>query len=102
AHVEDIVQVLHASMCAPDPGAIYNVCDDDPAPPEDVIEHAARLIGVPVPPAEDHAETEMTPMARSFYAESKRVRNERIKRDLGIRLLYPTYREGLAALLAGG
>ncbi len=100
AHVADIVQVLRASMAAPAPGRIYNVCDDEAAPPEEVLAFAAELLGLPVPPAEDYASAQMTPMARSFYAESKRVRNERIKRELGIRLLYPTYREGLRALLA--
>ncbi len=98
-HVDDIAQVLAASIDRLDPGAIYNLCDDDPAPPEDVIAHAAELLGLPVPPAEDIESAEMTPMARSFYAESKRVRNDRIKRDLGVRLLYPTYRTGLKALL---
>jgi nucleoside-diphosphate-sugar epimerase len=101
-HVEDIAQVLEASIRQPNPGAAYNVCDDDPAPPEDVIGHAAELLGLPVPPAIPYDEAEMTPMARSFYAESKRVRNDRIKDELGVRLIYPTYREGLAALLKGG
>lgn len=101
-HVEDIAQVVAASIARPRPGAVYNVCDDDPAPPEDVIAHAAELLGMPVPPAQDFATAEMTPMARSFYAESKRVRNDRIKRELGVRLLYPDYRSGLAALLAQG
>lgn len=100
-HVEDIAQVLAASIARPRPGAVYNVCDDDPAPPEDVIGHAADLLGLPLPPAIPYDEAEMTPMARSFYAESKRVRNDRIKDELGVQLLYPTYREGLAALLAG-
>lgn len=99
-HVEDIAQVLAASIARPDPGAVYNLCDDDPAPPEDVIGHAADLLGLPLPPAEDFETTEMTPMARSFYAESKRVRNDRIKEELGVRLLYPSYRDGLRALLA--
>lgn len=98
-HVEDIASVLAASMERPDPGAIYNVCDDDPAPPQDVIAHAAQLLGLPVPPTEDFETAEMTPMARSFYAESKRVRNDRIKRDLGVTLRFPTYAEGLADLL---
>lgn len=101
-HVEDIAQVLAASIARPDPGAVYNVCDDDPAPPEDVLAHAAELLGLPPPPAEDWETADMTPMARSFYAESKRVRNDRIKRDLGVRLLYPDYRSGLRALLAAG
>lgn len=99
-HVDDIAQVLAASMAHPRPGAVYNVCDDDPAPPEDVIGHAAELLGLPLPPAIPYDQAEMTPMARSFYAESKRVRNDRIKDELGVRLLFPTYREGLAALLA--
>lgn len=98
-HVEDIAQVLLASMLSPNPGAIYNVCDDDPAPPQDVIAHAAELLGLPVPPAIPIDQAEMTPMARSFYAESKKVRNDRIKDDLGVRLIYPDYRAGLAALL---
>ena len=99
-HVEDIAQVLAASIARPNPGAAYNVCDNDPAPPEDVIAHAAHLLGLPVPTAEDFATAEMTPMARSFYAESKKVRNDRIKSELGVRLLYPNYHAGLAALLA--
>ena len=99
-HAEDIAQTLAASIARPNPGAIYNLCDDDPAPPEAVIAHAAELLGVPVPPAEDYATAEMTPMARSFYAESKRVANDRIKRELGVQLRHPDYRSGLKALLA--
>ncbi|MCA0870564.1 SDR family oxidoreductase [Seohaeicola saemankumensis] len=99
-HVEDVAQVLAASIARPNPGAAYNLCDDDPAPPQDVIEHAATLLGLPVPPAIPYDEAEMTPMARSFYGESKRVRNDRIKDELGVRLLYPDYRIGLQALLA--
>ncbi len=99
-HVEDIAQVLWASINRPNPGAAYNVCDDDPAPPEDVIAHAAELLGLPVPEAEDFETAEMTPMARSFYAESKKVRNNRIKDELGVVLRYPDYRVGLADLLA--
>lgn len=98
-HVDDIAQVLAASIARPKPGAIYNVCDNDPAPPEDVIAHAAHLLGLPIPPAEDFALAEMTPIARSFYAESKKVRNDLIKDELGVRLRYPDYRAGLAALL---
>ncbi|GIT91488.1 NAD(P)-dependent oxidoreductase [Jannaschia pagri] len=98
-HVEDIAQVLAASIARPNPGAVYNLCDDDPAPPEDVIGHAAELLGVPVPPSEDFATAEMTPMARSFYAESKKVRNDRIKEELGVQLRFPDYRVGLADLL---
>ncbi len=97
-HVVDIAQVLEASIQKPDPGRIYNLCDDDPAPPEDIIAYAAELAGLPIPPAEDFAQAEMTPMARSFYAESKRVRNDRIKRELGVTLRYPDYRSGLQAM----
>ncbi|MEP3299613.1 MAG: SDR family oxidoreductase [Pseudoruegeria sp.] len=99
-HVEDIAQTLHASMRNQNPGAVYNLCDDDPAPPEDVIGYAAHLLNLPLTPAEDFETAEMTPMARSFYAESKRVRNDRIKQELGVTLKYPTYRDGLQALLA--
>ncbi|RBI76886.1 SDR family NAD(P)-dependent oxidoreductase [Roseovarius sp. TE539] len=98
-HVEDIAQVLAASIDSPDPGAVYNLCDDDPAPPQDVIGHAADLLGLPLPPEVDFDDADMSPMARSFYAESKRVSNDRIKRDLGVALRYPSYRDGLAALL---
>ncbi|PKP73026.1 MAG: NAD(P)-dependent oxidoreductase [Alphaproteobacteria bacterium HGW-Alphaproteobacteria-6] len=98
-HVDDIARVLKASIARPDPGAIYNVADDDPAPPEDVLSHAAGLLGLPPPPEVAFDAAEMTPLARSFYAESKRVRALRIRRDLGVTLAYPDYRAGLAALL---
>jgi nucleoside-diphosphate-sugar epimerase len=99
-HVEDIAQVLEASIMKPSPGAVYNVCDDVTAPPEDVIGFAAELLGMPLPDAVAYDDAEMTPMARSFYAESKRVRNDRIKDALGVVLKYPNYRAGLQALLA--
>lgn len=101
-HVDDIAQVLAASIARPDPGAIYNLCDDDPAPPQDVLAHAADLLGLPPPPEIPFEQAELSPMARSFYAENKRVRNDRIKDELGVRLRYPSYREGLAAMLAEG
>ena len=99
-HVDDIAETLLASIRRPNPGAVYNVCDDDPAPAEDVLSHAAHLLGLPEPPAVPYDEAEMTPLARSFYAESKRVRNDRIKAELGVNLRYPDYRAGLADLLA--
>ena len=99
-HVADIARVLAASIRNPNPGAVYNVCDNDPAAPQDVIGYAADLLGLPLPPAEDFEKAEMSPMARSFYAESKKVRNDRIKNELGVELLYPDYRSGLKALLA--
>lgn len=100
-HVDDIAQVLEASIRQPNPGAAYNVCDDNPAPPEEVLSHAARLLGLPDPPAVpfEAVEPTMSPMARGFYQESKRVRNARIKGELGVRLLFPDYPAGLAALL---
>lgn len=99
-HVDDIARVLLASIQAPKPGRIYNVCDNEAAPPQDVIAHAAELLGLPLPPEVDFETAEMTPMARSFYAESKRVSNARIREELGVELLYPDYRAGLAALLS--
>ena len=99
-HVDDIAAVLRASIDRPRPGAVYNVCDDDPAPPQEVIAHAARLLGLPPPPEVAFEAADLSPMARSFYAESKRVSNERIKRELGVALRHPDYRSGLAALLA--
>jgi nucleoside-diphosphate-sugar epimerase len=98
-HVDDIAQALELSMARPDAGAIYNLCDDDPAPPQDVIGHAAELLGLPLPDAVAFEAADMTPMARSFYAESKKVRNDRIKDALGWRPKYPDYRSGLAAML---
>ncbi|MDT0681245.1 SDR family oxidoreductase [Roseicyclus sp. F158] len=101
-HVEDIAQVLDASMTAGTTSTVFNVCDDDPAPPQDVIAHAAELLGLPTPPEVRFEDADMSPMARSFYAESKRVRNDRMKRELGVTLLYPDYRAGLADLLSRG
>jgi nucleoside-diphosphate-sugar epimerase len=101
-HVADIVRVLRASMARPDPGAVYNVCDDAPAPPEDVTVFACELLGREPPPAIPFEEAEIPETAHSFYADNKRVRNDRIKRELGVRLQYPDYKTGLRALLAGG
>lgn len=99
-HIEDLAAVLVASIAKPRPGAVYNVCDDAPAPPADVIAYAAELLGLPPPPLVPFAEAGLSPMAESFYADNKRVANALIKRELGIRLLYPDYRAGLAAILA--
>ncbi|MGI1662289.1 SDR family oxidoreductase [Palleronia sp. KMU-117] len=99
-HVDDIAQVLAASIAHPNPVRAYNVCDDDPAPPQDVIAEAARLLGMPLPPEVPFETADLGPMAASFYAESKKVRNDRIKYELGVRLLYPTYRDGLRAVKA--
>ena len=116
-HVEDIAATVLAAIAypaacpgarpatrpatRPAPGAIYNVADDLPAPTADVIAYACELLAVPVPPLVPWAEIAptMSAMARSFYAENRRVRNDRIKRELGVTLRYPTYREGLRAML---
>ena len=98
-HVDDIARALEASMKAPSPGLTVNLSDDEPAPPQDVIGHAADLLGLPRPPEVPFEAADLSPMARSFYAESKRVRNDRLHALVGD-LLYPTYREGLAAILA--
>ncbi len=98
-HIDDIAQVLAASIARPNSGAIYNVCDDAPAPPQDVLAYAAELLNKPIPPAEDWHTADMTPMARSFYADSKRVANDRIKTELGVNLKFPDYKTGLNSLL---
>ncbi|MBZ0262914.1 MAG: SDR family oxidoreductase [Hyphomicrobiales bacterium] len=98
-HVEDIAGVLAASIAKPNPGRAYNVCDDEPCPPQEVVAYAADLLGLPLPPETPFEEAELSPMAKSFYAESKRVSNRRIKAELNYRLIYPNYREGLRALL---
>ncbi|HVW91479.1 MAG TPA: NAD-dependent epimerase/dehydratase family protein [Devosia sp.] len=98
-HVEDIGRVTALAALARLEGT-FNLADDEAAPPQDVIAHAAQLLGVTPPPEIAFEAAEMTPMARSFYADNKRVVNAAIKRVLGIELLYPTYREGLAAILA--
>ena len=99
-HVADIAQVLAASIAKPRAGAIYNVCDDEPAPGAHVVAHACTLLGVAPPPLTPHDKADLSPMARSFYADNRRVSNDRIKAELGVSLRYPNYRDGLAALLA--
>jgi nucleoside-diphosphate-sugar epimerase len=98
-HVEDIAGVLEASISKPHPGRAYNVCDDEPCPPQDVVAYAAELLGLPVPPDIPFEQAELSPMAKSFYADSKRVLNTRIKTELEYKLIYPNYRVGLRALL---
>jgi len=94
-HVDDIAAVLRASMNAPSPGAVYNVCDDEAAPPQDVTAFACGLLDTAPPPLIDFADAELSAMARSFYRDNKRVSNRRIKDELGVTLRWPTYREGL-------
>ena len=99
-HVADLVQVLRASMARPAPGALYNVCDDEPAPQAEVIAYACALLGVAPPPAIALDAAPLSPAARSFYDDNKRVANRRIKTDLAVEFRFPSYREGLAAILA--
>jgi len=98
-HVEDLAAVLYASMELRDGSSVYNVTDNEPAPADRVVAYAARLLGVEPPPVESFNQAELPPFAAHFYAECKRVRNDLIKRELGIALRYPSYREGLAAIL---
>ncbi len=103
-HVEDIAHItgaifLRTARNNPLPHALYNLADDEPAAAQEVIDHAAFLLGVPSPPLIPIAKANLTPMARSFYAENKKIRNTRVKNDLNLTLGYPTYRAGLKALL---
>lgn len=97
-HVEDIAGILRASIDEPHPGRVYNVCDDEAAPPQDVITFAAELLNMEPPPLIPFEKAKMSEMGRSFYAECKRVRNNRVKEELDYTFKYPTYREGLMAL----
>jgi len=99
-HVDDIARVLAAAIAAAARHTIFNVSDDAPAPPQDVVAYAAELLGLPAPPEIAFEAAGLTSMAASFWAENKRVRNTRIKQDLGVELAFPTYREGLRALAA--
>jgi nucleoside-diphosphate-sugar epimerase len=101
-HVEDIAQTLLASLAKPCAGAVYNVTDNEPAPPQDVLTYAADLMGVEPPPEIPFEKAVMSEMARSFYADNKRVSNRLIREELGVTLLYPTYREGIKALAEAG
>lgn len=100
-HVDDIASAIMAAIHHGG-GGTWNVCDDEPAPPQDVITYAAKLMNVAPPPEEAFATAEMSAMARSFYASSARVCNAKLKRELGVTLAYPTYRQGLKALWRAG
>lgn len=94
-HVEDIVQTLLASFERPNPGQIYNVVDDVPAPSHEVIAYACELLGRPAPPMVDFEEANLAPITRSFYMDNRRVKNDRIKTELGVHLKYPDFQAGL-------
>lgn len=98
-HVEDIVQVLVASMMQPKPFSIYNLADDDPAPSQELIQYACNLLEIETPPLLPFSQMEIAPIMRSFYKENKRVKNDKIKEELGIKLLYPDYRSGLRSCM---
>jgi nucleoside-diphosphate-sugar epimerase len=98
-HVDDIARTLAAAIDRDTGHRIYNVSDDEPAPAQDVVAFAAELLGLPVPPEIALAQAALTGRAASFWTESRRVSNRRLRRDLGVELLYPTYREGLRSLL---
>jgi dTDP-4-dehydrorhamnose reductase len=100
-YVDDISTVLRASIDRPRPGAVYNVCDDDPASPADVVAYACDLLGSETPPkvAFEEAAKSMSPMALSFWRDNRRVDNALIKKELSVQLAYPNYRQGLAAVL---
>ena len=97
-HVDDIVQVLIASMAQPSPGDIYNLSDDEPVPSHELIAYACELMGKTPPPLMSLEEADLSPMGRSFYKENKRVRNDKIKDKLGVTLKYPNYKVGLEAI----
>lgn len=98
-HVEDIAHILETSMKTPQAASIYNVSDDLPVPSHTVIEYACDLLGRPYPPMIDFEEADLTPMTRSFYMDNKKIKNERIKNDLGVKLKYPDYKAGLQGCL---
>lgn len=97
-HVDDIAATLRASLKNPGAHDLYNLADDEPAPPQDVVEYACTLLGVDPPPLTPIDNAELSDMARSFYADNKRVSNQRVKDALKVTLQYPTYRDGLDAI----
>ena len=100
-HVDDLSAALVAAVDRNSAG-IFNLADDEPAPPQDVVAFAAGLLGIPPPPEVPFAEAELSPIARTFYADNKRVSNKRLRNDIGVAIRFPTYREGLTALWQEG
>jgi nucleoside-diphosphate-sugar epimerase len=100
-HVEDIAGVLTAAIDGRGTHQIYNLADDEPAAPQDVVAYAAELLQMPPPPEIAFEDANLSLMAKSFYVENKRVSNARMHRDLGLDLKFPSYRQGLRAILAG-
>lgn len=102
AHVDDIAEVSRLVLTHGLPGQIWNVADDEPAPPQDVVAYAAALLGLEPPPEEPFGEARLSPMAQEFYADNKRVSIAKAKTLLGFEPAYLTYREGLKALAEAG
>ena len=102
AHVDDIAEISRLVLTRDLKGQIWNVADDEPAPPQDVIVYAAALLGVEPPSEEPFDQARLSPMAREFYADNKRVSIAKAKSELGFAPAYPTYREGLKALAEAG
>ena len=100
-HVDDIAAAVLAGIAGRGGAQIYNVTDDEPAPPQDIVTYAAELLHMPPPPPIAFEDAQLSPMAASFYADNKRIRNARMRQELGVALKFPTYREGLRAILAG-
>ncbi len=98
-HVDDIAQTVFAALLSPNPGSIYNVCDDEPAAAHEVVAYACELLKIAPPPLIPYEQADLSPMAREFYSANRRVCNNKIKRELAVKLHYPTYREGLAQCL---
>lgn len=98
-HVEDIATVLTASIANPQPGGIYNVCDDEPAAAAEVTSYVCGLMNMAPPPLIPFEKAVLSPIAKSFWADNKRVRNDRIKDELGVKLAFPDYRIGMRAVL---
>lgn len=101
-HVEDIIQVLIASMTQHSSGDVFNLADDNPAPSHELVKYACELLGQDVPPLVPFDEDDLSPMARSFYKDNKRISNDKIKKELGITLKYPDYKSGLTAIYKDG
>ena len=97
-HVDDLVSILKASIAKPNPGSIYNVCDDESVPSKEVVEFACQLLKIDPPPIIPFNQAELSEMARTFYLDNKKVCNNKIKKELRVELKYPNYRDGLNAI----
>lgn len=98
-HVDDIATIIEASMDKPNPPSIYNCADNEPCSQEEVVSYAAQILNLPAPELTPFESTDLSEMAKEFYTQNRRVRNDKIKQELGVTLHYPNYRLGLEALL---